>query len=163
MVSGTLTPVLTAHWDEPDSFMMDGYRRAGGYRALARALSMPPGDIIAMVKQSGLRGRGGAGSPPGRSGGFIPQGDGKPHYLVVNADESEPSTCKDVPLMVASPHLLIEGAVITAYASGSVTVPVQTADMPARVLWLPTHSAGCEVRRELGAGHGTLVTLRSAG
>jgi NADH-quinone oxidoreductase subunit F len=116
VVSGTLTPVLTAHWDEPDSLMMDGYRRAGGYRALARALSMPPGDIIAMVKQSGLRGRGGAGFPTGMKWGFIPVGDGKPHYLVVNADESEPGTCKDIPLMLASPHLLIEGAVITAYA-----------------------------------------------
>ena len=116
MVSGALTPVLTARWDEPDSFTMDGYRRAGGYRALARALGMLPGDIIAMVRQSGLRGRGGAGFPTGMKWGFIPQGDGKPHYLVVNADESEPGTCKDIPLMLASPHLLIEGAVITAYA-----------------------------------------------
>ena len=96
MVSGALTPVLTARWDEPDSFTMDGYRRAGGYRALALALGMPPGDIITMVKQSGLRGRGGAGFPTGMKWGFIPQGDGKPHYLVVNADESEPGTCKDI-------------------------------------------------------------------
>jgi NADH:ubiquinone oxidoreductase subunit F (NADH-binding) len=116
VVSGALTPVLTARWDEPDSFTMDGYRRAGGYRALGRAMGMPPGDIIAMVKQSGLRGRGGAGFPTGIKWGFIPQGYGKPHYLVVNADESEPGTCKDIPLMLASPHLLIEGAVITAYA-----------------------------------------------
>jgi NADH-quinone oxidoreductase subunit F len=115
-VTAPLTPVLTAHWDEPDSFTLNGYRRAGGYQALAKALAMSPDDIIAAVKESGLRGRGGAGFPTGAKWGFIPQGDGKPHYLVVNADESEPGTCKDIPLMLATPHLLIEGAVIAAYA-----------------------------------------------
>ncbi len=111
-----LTPELTAHWDEPDSFTLAGYRRAGGYRALPRALAMNPDDIIAMVKESGLRGRGGAGFPTGMKWGFIPQGDGKPHYLVINADESEPGTCKDIPTMLANPHALIEGAVIAAFA-----------------------------------------------
>ena len=115
-MTDTLTPVLTAHWDEPDSFLLAGYRRAGGYRALAKALSLPPDEIIAMVKDSGLRGRGGAGFPTGMKWSFIPQGDGKPHYLVVNADESEPGTCKDVPLMMANPHALIEGAIIASYA-----------------------------------------------
>ena len=111
-----LTPVLTAHWDEPDSFLLAGYRRAGGYRALPKALAMPPDDIIAMMKESGLRGRGGAGFPTGMKWGFIPQGDGKPHYLTLNADESEPGTCKDTPLMMAEPHLLVEGVIIAAYA-----------------------------------------------
>jgi NADH-quinone oxidoreductase subunit F len=111
-VTATLTPVLTAHWDEPDSFTIAAYRRAGRYRALG----MPPGDIIAMVRQWGLRGRDGAGFSTSTKWGFIPQGDGKPHYLVVNADESEPGTCKDIPLLLASPHALIEGSVITAYA-----------------------------------------------
>jgi NADH-quinone oxidoreductase subunit F len=69
-----------------------------------------------MVKDSGLRGRGGAGFPTGVKWGFIPQGDGKPHYLVINADESEPGTCKDIPLMLAGPQALIEGAIIAAYA-----------------------------------------------
>ena len=115
-MTAALTPVLTAHWDEPDSFTLEGYRRAGGYRALPKALAAGPDKIIAMVKESGLRGRGGAGFPAGVKWGFIPQGGGKPHYLVVNADESEPGTCKDVPLMLATPHLLIEGAVIAAYA-----------------------------------------------
>jgi NADH-quinone oxidoreductase subunit F len=115
-VTTALTPVLTAHWGDPDSFTLAGYRRAGGYQALGKALRMAPGDIIAMVKESGLRGRGGAGFPTGNKWGFIPQGDGKPHYLVVNADESEPGTCKDIPLMLATPHLLIEGAVISAFA-----------------------------------------------
>jgi NADH-quinone oxidoreductase subunit F len=115
-MTAVLTPVLTAHWDEPDSFTIEGYRRAGGYRALPKALAMSSDDIIQAVKHSGLRGRGGAGFPTGTKWGFIPQGDGKPHYLVVNADESEPGTCKDVPLMLATPHLLIEGAIIAAYA-----------------------------------------------
>jgi len=115
-VTDTLTPVLTAHWDEPDCFTLAAYRRAGGYKALGKALAMAPDDLIAMVKKSGLRGRGGAGFPTGMKWGFIPKGEGKPHYLVVNADESEPGTCKDIPIMLATPHLLIEGAVITAFA-----------------------------------------------
>ncbi len=115
-MTDTLTPVLTAHWDEPDCFTLAAYRRAGGYKALGKALAMAPDDLIAMVKKSGLRGRGGAGFPTGMKWGFIPKGEGKPHYLVVNADESEPGTCKDIPIMLATPHLLIEGAVITAFA-----------------------------------------------
>jgi NADH-quinone oxidoreductase subunit F len=111
-----LTPTLTAYWDEPDSFTLDGYRRSGGYKGLAKALTMQPDDVIAAVKASGLRGRGGAGFPTGVKWGFIPQGDGKPHYLVVNADESEPGTCKDIPTMLATPHAVVEGAIIAAYA-----------------------------------------------
>src|SRR5690348_18452221 len=95
---------------------MAGYRRVGGYQALPKALAMAPDDVIAEVKAAGLRGRGGAGFPTGVKWGFIPQGDGKPHYLVVNADESEPGTCKDIPLMLATPHALVEGAIIAAYA-----------------------------------------------
>jgi NADH-quinone oxidoreductase subunit F len=115
-LTDTLTPVLTAHWDEPDGFLLAGYRRTGGYRALPKALAMPPDDVIATLKESGLRGRGGAGFPAGNKWAFIPQGDGKPHYLVVNADESEPGTCKDVPLIMANPQALIEGVIIAAYA-----------------------------------------------
>jgi NADH-quinone oxidoreductase subunit F len=115
-VSTILTPALTAYWDQPTSFELATYERTGGYRALRTALATPPDQIIQMVKDSGLRGRGGAGFPTGNKWGFIPQGDGKPHYLVVNADESEPGTCKDIPLMLANPHALIEGAIIAAYA-----------------------------------------------
>ena len=111
-----LTPVLTANWDQPDSFTMAGYKRTGGYQALPKALAMQPDDVIATVKGAVLRGRGGAGFPTGMKWSFIPQGDGKPHYLTVNADESEPGTCKDIPLMMANPHVLIEGIVITCYA-----------------------------------------------
>jgi len=111
-----LTPVLTERWAEPQSWTLASYERTGGYTALRKALGMPPDEITQLVKDSGLRGRGGAGFPTGQKWGFIPQEDGKPHYLVVNADEAEPGTCKDAPLMMADPHALIEGAVIAAYA-----------------------------------------------
>lgn len=111
-----LTPVLSAHWDEKDSFTMNGYKRHGGYDAAAKALKMEPDAVIQLVKDSGLRGRGGAGFPTGMKWGFIPQGDNKDHYLVVNADESEPGTCKDMPLLLANPHVLVEGMIIASYA-----------------------------------------------
>ena len=111
-----LTPVLSANWDQADSFTIDGYKRSGGYTAVAKALAMNPDEVIQLVKDSGLRGRGGAGFPTGSKWGFIPQGDNKDHYFVVNADESEPGTCKDTPLMMANPHVLIEGVIIGSYA-----------------------------------------------
>jgi NADH-quinone oxidoreductase subunit F len=111
-----LTPVITAHWDVPDYFTLEGYRRHGGYAALPKALGMDPDAIIGTVKDTGLRGRGGAGFPTGLKWSFVPQNDGKPHYLVVNADESEPGACKDVPIMIANPHALIEGVIISSYA-----------------------------------------------
>ena len=111
-----LVPVLSAHWDEKDSFTIDAYTRNGGYKASAKALAMDPDAVIQLVKDSGLRGRGGAGFPTGMKWGFIPQGDNKDHYLVVNADESEPGTCKDTPLMMANPHVLIEGCIIACHA-----------------------------------------------
>ena len=115
-----LTPVLSRFWDEPEPWSMETYRRHDGYRALERALAMAPDDVIATVKDSGLRGRGGAGFPTGTKWSFIPQDDtgagAKPNYLVVNADESEPGTCKDIPLMLTTPHFLVEGVIIAAYA-----------------------------------------------
>ncbi|MBH0777751.1 NADH-quinone oxidoreductase subunit NuoF [Nocardia bovistercoris] len=117
----TLTPVLTEHWDDPQSWTIDTYRRHSGYLAVRTALRTEPDQVIQTIKDAGLRGRGGAGFPTGLKWGFIPQGPGKdgvrtPHYLVVNADESEPGTCKDIPLMLASPHTLIEGVIIASYA-----------------------------------------------
>ena len=111
-----LKPVLSAHWDESDSYTIDGYKRHGGYEAAKKALAMDADAVIQLVKDSGLRGRGGAGFPTGMKWGFIPQNDGKEHYLVVNADESEPGTCKDMPLLMANPHVLIEGMIIASYA-----------------------------------------------
>jgi NADH-quinone oxidoreductase subunit F len=112
----TLTPILTRNWDQADSFTRAGYEREGGYQAVRTALGMDPDDIIQAVKDSGLRGRGGAGFPTGMKWGFIPQNSGRPNYLVVNADESEPGTCKDIPLMLADPHVLVEGVIISAFA-----------------------------------------------
>jgi len=111
-----LTPVLTRFWDERQPWALATYQKYDGYTALPKALSMHPDEVISVVAGSGLRGRGGAGFLAGVKWGFIPQGDSKPHYLVVNADESEPGTCKDVPLMLANPHELIEGMIIAAYA-----------------------------------------------
>ena len=112
----TLTPVITAHWDRPDLYTLAGYRAVGGYAALAKALQQEPDAIITTVKDTGLRGRGGAGFPTGLKWSFVPQNDGKPHYLVVNADESEPGACKDIPIMMATPHTLVEGVIISSYA-----------------------------------------------
>jgi len=116
MVTSGLTPVITEYWDVADLSTLDGYRRLGGYQGLAAALRMSPDDVITRVKDSGLRGRGGAGFPTGMKWGFVPQGDNKPHYLVVNADESEPGACKDIPIMMANPHALLEGVIIASYA-----------------------------------------------
>jgi NADH-quinone oxidoreductase subunit F len=114
--SSPLTPVLTHRWAQSRSWTLATYERFDGYRALRTALNQNPDDLIQLVKDSGLRGRGGAGFPTGLKWGFIPQGDGKPHYLVVNADEGEPGTCKDTPMMMADPHALIEGMIIASYA-----------------------------------------------
>jgi NADH-quinone oxidoreductase subunit F len=114
-----LTPVLSANWGDEKPWTLEGY---GDYKSARKALStMDPDAVISMVKDSGLRGRGGAGFPTGSKWSFIPQGDGKPHYLVVNADESEPGTCKDMPLLLANPHVLVEGVIITCFAIRSNT------------------------------------------
>jgi NADH-quinone oxidoreductase subunit F len=111
-----LTPVLSDNWDQIRSWQLASYQRQGGYDALRTALRMQPADVVTAVKDSGLRGRGGAGFPTGMKWSFIPQDNPKPKYLVVNADESEPGTCKDIPLMLASPHTLVEGVIIASYA-----------------------------------------------
>ncbi|QVQ50990.1 NADH-quinone oxidoreductase subunit NuoF [Spiractinospora alimapuensis] len=112
----SLTPILSANWDRPDSFRIDSYTETGGYRGLRSALAMEPDALVDLVKSAGLRGRGGAGFPTGMKWGFLPKDNPKPRYLVVNADESEPGTCKDIPLLLANPHSLIEGIAITSYA-----------------------------------------------
>ncbi|MDS1271746.1 NADH-quinone oxidoreductase subunit NuoF [Lipingzhangella sp. LS1_29] len=112
----TLTPILSANWDRPESFTLADYRAEGGYESLRTALGMDPDELVDLVKTAGLRGRGGAGFPTGMKWGFLPKDNPKPRYLVVNADESEPGTCKDVPLMLANPHVLLEGVAITCYA-----------------------------------------------
>jgi NADH-quinone oxidoreductase subunit F len=111
-----MNKILLANIDKPDQVKIEKYRERGGYRALEKALGMEPAAIIEEVKQSGLRGRGGAGFPTGMKWSFVPRNTGKPTYLLCNADESEPGTFKDRILMERDPHLLIEGMAISAYA-----------------------------------------------
>jgi NADH-quinone oxidoreductase subunit F len=95
------------------------YESLGGYKGLARALrEYKPAEVIDIVKRSGLRGRGGAGFPTGLKWSFVPKDFGKPIYLCVNADESEPGTFKDRLIIEKDPHQLIEGTIIAAYAIG---------------------------------------------
>ncbi len=94
------------------------YRAVGGYEALAKARTIEPAQVVQEILDSGLRGRGGAFFPTGRKASFLAQGTGKPTYLVVNADESEPGTFKDREIMFTVPHRLIEGCLITAHAIG---------------------------------------------
>ena len=112
-----LIKVLTKNIDVPNLQQIDVYESLGGYKNLAKALKeYTPDSIVDIVKKSGLRGRGGAGFPTGMKWGFVPKDSGKPIYLCVNADESEPGTFKDRLIIEKDPHQLIEGTVISAYA-----------------------------------------------
>jgi NADH-quinone oxidoreductase subunit F len=108
--------VISRRCGIPNSATIDVYLQNEGYRALQKAFSMTPDDVINEVKNSGLRGRGGAGFNTGMKWSFVPKQSTKPKYVVCNADESEPATCKDRPLMEYDPHQLIEGIAIAGYA-----------------------------------------------
>ena len=110
-------PIITRRFGQEDAHTLDGYLATGGYKALRRALEMPPADVHEEVKTASLLGRGGAGFPAGVKWGFCPPGVW-PRYLVVNGDESEPGTYKDRLLMERDPHQLIEGCLIASYALG---------------------------------------------
>jgi NADH-quinone oxidoreductase subunit F len=114
------TPLISKRWGIRDSHKIDVFLQHDGYRGLEKALKeMTPGGIIDEVKKSNLRGRGGAGFPTGMKWFFVPKDSPKPKYVICNADESEPGTCKDRPLMEMDPHQLIEGMVIAGRAIGS--------------------------------------------
>jgi len=113
--------ILLRHREVPDIGKFEVYRQHDGYEGLAKALSMTPDGVIAEVKNSGLRGRGGAGFPTGMKWSFVPKVDG-PKYITVNADESEPGTFKDREIMEQNPHQLIEGSLICAYAVQATAV-----------------------------------------
>ena len=108
--------VLTSRFGIPNSASIDVYLAHEGYQGLKKALAMKPEDVINEVKTSGLRGRGGAGFNAGMKWSFVPKQTSKPKYVVCNADESEPGTCKDRVLMEYDPHQLIEGIIIAGYA-----------------------------------------------
>jgi NADH-quinone oxidoreductase subunit F len=110
-------PVLTKSIGLVDLTEIDVYEAQGGYQGLRKALTaMEPAQVIDEVKRANLRGRGGAGFPTGLKWTFLPN-DGRPRYLTVNADESEPGTCNNRTLLFANPHQLIEGIIITAFAN----------------------------------------------
>jgi len=108
--------VLLANIDKPNSTSIDTYVDGGGYEQARRSVSMQPDDITQIVKDSELRGRGGAGFPTGNKWSFIPKNATKPIYLLCNADESEPGTFKDRVIIEKDPHLLIEGMIISGFA-----------------------------------------------
>jgi NADH-quinone oxidoreductase subunit F len=114
--------ILLAGADERDLAKLAEYRKAGGYKTLAKARKLAPEKIVEELSTANLRGRGGAGFPMGRKASFLAKGTGKPTYLVVNADESEPGTFKDREIMLRVPHRLIEGCLIAAYGIESKSV-----------------------------------------
>lgn len=112
--------ILTAYIDSKDQDSLDVYERNGGYQAIRKAIpTIASADITEMVKQSGLRGRGGAGFSTGMKWGFVPKNLNTPKYLVCNCDESEPGTFKDRLLIEKDPHQLIEGIILSSYAIGA--------------------------------------------
>jgi NADH-quinone oxidoreductase subunit F len=115
-------PVLLRRVGKPDSQALETYRADGGYRALAKALNeMAPAQVVQVVKDSGLRGRGGAGFPCGLKWTFLPKDHPGPIYLCVNADESEPATFNNRILMEEDPHQILEGIMLACYATRATT------------------------------------------
>jgi NADH-quinone oxidoreductase subunit F len=109
--------IVTKNFGVADSHKLATYRARGGWEAFRKSSGMAPAEIVEEVKKSTLRGRGGAGFPTGMKWSFVPK-EARTVYLVVNADESEPGTCKDRELLAYDPHLLIEGMAIASYAIG---------------------------------------------
>lgn len=107
--------IILRNREIPDIGQFEVYAKHGGYEGLKKAMSMKPDEVIALVKDSNLRGRGGAGFSAGMKWSFVPKTDG-PKYVAVNADESEPGTFKDREILEKNPHQMIEGALICAYA-----------------------------------------------
>src|SRR5438309_7214331 len=110
------TVVLSKSFGDPDARTYKGWAKRGGYEAWKQAQTMAPAAITDVVKESGLRGRGGAGFPTGLKWSFMPKEKKKPHYLCVNADESEPGTFKDREIMRWTPHQLLEGTALAMRA-----------------------------------------------
>ena len=157
---------LSEQFGNPAARTLEGWRKVGGYQALEKALAMTPQAIVEEVKQSGLRGRGGAGFPTGTKWSFFKE-DGKPHYMLINADESEPGAFKDRELMRWTPHQMIEGAMIGAHAirakhvyiyiRGEFFEPAQIVgkaieEVYAAKLAGPESPSGIDVTVHLGAG-----------
>jgi NADH-quinone oxidoreductase subunit F len=159
------TLVLARHFGEPEARTLKGWEARGGYKALRKALGMSRAEVIGEVKTSGLRGRGGAGFPTGVKWSFMPLSSGKQHYLLCNADESEPGTFKDRELMRWTPHQLIEGCLIGAYAIQATHAYIyirgeffEAAQIMARAIE-EAYEAGYAGRDVMGSGYDLDVTL----
>ena len=113
------TDYLTKNYGRPDGFSLQTYEANGGYRSVRRALSMSREAVIDEAKKAHIRGRGGAGFDCGTKWSFMPKPNGKPHYLVINADEGEPGTFKDRTIMEQNPYAILEGCMIGCYAIGA--------------------------------------------
>ena len=163
------TPVLSQYFGDAEARSLDGWRKRGGYEALRQALGTDPVEIQNVVKESGLRGRGGAGFPTGLKWSFM-KDDGKQHYLCCNADESEPGTFKDREIMRWTPHALVEGVAIGAhailadtayiYVRGEFTEPIHWLELALR----EAYDAGILGANAMGSGRRLDVYLhRGAG
>jgi NADH-quinone oxidoreductase subunit F len=160
------TRVLGEHFGDPGARTLEGWKQRGGYQALRQALGMAPGDVVDIVKRSGLRGRGGAGFPTGVKWSFMPRDDSRqPHYLLINADESEPGAFKDRELCRWTPHQLIEGALIGAHAIRAKHIYIyirgeffEPAQIVARAIE-EAYAAGCAGSDVMGSGAAIDITL----
>jgi NADH-quinone oxidoreductase subunit F len=160
------TRVLSEHFGNPEARKLDGWQKLGGYSALRKALELGPDAVVDIVKNSGLRGRGGAGFPTGVKWSFMPKDDRRqPHYLLINADESEPGAFKDRELCRWTPHQLIEGALICAFAIRARHVYIYIRGEffePAQIIGRAieeTYAAGIAGADVMGSGISVDVTL----
>ena len=122
------TDYLTKNYGRSDGWSLQAYEAAGGYRPVRRVLSMTRESVVDEAKKAHVRGRGGAGFDCGTKWSFMPKPNGKPHYLVINADEGEPGTFKDRTIMEQNPHSVIEGCIIGCYAIGAHTCYIYVRD-----------------------------------
>jgi NADH-quinone oxidoreductase subunit F len=113
------TDYLTKNYGKADGWTIQAYEATGGYRPVRRVLSMSRESVVEEAKKAHIRGRGGAGFDCGTKWSFMPKPNGKPHYLVINADEGEPGTFKDRTIMEQNPHSVVEGCIIGCYAIGA--------------------------------------------
>ena len=151
------TPVISKYFGDADARTLAGWQKRGGYETLKQALATDPVEVQNVVKESGLRGRGGAGFPTGVKWSFM-KPDGKTHYLTINADESEPGTFKDREIMRWTPHQLVEGTAIAAHAiyaetayiyiRGEYTEPIARVTEAVR----EAYAAGILGRNAMGSG-----------
>ncbi len=152
------TDFLTKNYGKANSHTLTVYESTGGYRSARRALAMTRDAVVEEVKKAHIRGRGGAGFDCGVKWSFMPKDSGKPHYLVVNADEGEPGTFKDRTIMERNPHALIEGCIIACFAIGAHSAYIYVRDelhLAKARLWEAIHEArekGYLGKRPFGTG-----------